>query len=220
MCQSNILVNVRIHGFPEELYPEHRTAGSGLPSYHSAFCCHFSSGKWNILTCSSTFCKRKCDSLDQATYFHCFRLLVLLLTSILVVDIGQHEHSDRFVAMQPHAQQTVIHCVIWHISKQRKLFQATSRTSLCFPRTSTRFVCPLRCHGLSFNGPLLVGTISSEYQEQDLLFWRFSDPVVYHSLARAHFTCFKHINFQNWLLTVMRSLMISVIHLTWLNIFG
>lgn len=34
----------------------------------------------------------------------------------LAVDRGQHGHSDWSAAMQPHTQQTAIHCVFWHLS--------------------------------------------------------------------------------------------------------
>ena len=63
----------------------------------------------------ATWYKRKHDSSDQATFFHFLHAHVLTVGTFCE-DRGQHGHPDWSVAMHPHTQQTVMHCVFWYLS--------------------------------------------------------------------------------------------------------
>ena len=86
-----------------------------LPLVHPCAMC--SLGKRHIRTQPFTRCIRKTCPGHLLT---CHNGLVLMLTcpllALLAVDRGQRGHPDWCVAMQPHTQQTAMHCVFWHLS--------------------------------------------------------------------------------------------------------
>ena len=100
--------------------------------------------------------------MEKRTWFirpgHFLPLLrgpILMLTCpLLAVDRGQHGHPDWSTAMQPHAQQTVMHFVFWHLS---------IRTSMNFslPACISEPWSPMTLslvHHCSLLGPLLIDT--------------------------------------------------------------
>lgn len=75
------------------------------------------------------------------------RGLVLMLTCTLLelsaVDRGQDGHPERFAAMQPYMQQTVMYCVSWRLSIRTGInsFSNLSKTTCQLDRTTHASLC-------------------------------------------------------------------------------
>ena len=81
--------------------------------YWSPFCCQNRPDSWTSL-----------DHWRCAVVFKSFKLRFWASMDLgldLAVDKGQRGHLDSSAAMQPHTQQTVMHCVFWHLSIRTSL---------------------------------------------------------------------------------------------------
>ncbi len=192
-CQSNIHMDGRTQDFPAEVCPKHHTASASLHLVHPGAMC--SPGKQCTRTRPSTRCKRKHDSLDQATFFHCSVVQFWCSRAHCWRFwrwTGQHGHPDWSAAMQPHTQQSAMHCVFWHLS---------IRTSFNFLSYSSSFVISDHTGQpsllLCISEPWTLMTLSPVHHcsflpwttfdrywplqtrntPQELQFWRCSDPV-------------------------------------------
>ncbi len=78
------------------------------------------------------------------------------LLALSTVDRGQHGHPDWSAAMQPHTQQTAMHCVFWHLSTKTSI-NFLSNLSYC--SSSIGSACRLTLiHPSSCLGALLIDT--------------------------------------------------------------
>jgi len=73
----------------------------------------------DMVCINATWCK-KTGFIRPGHLLPLLRGPVLMLTcpllALSVVDRGQHGHPDWSAAVQPHTQQTAMHCVFWHLS--------------------------------------------------------------------------------------------------------
>ena len=156
------------------------------------------------------------DSSDQATFF--YFSVVQFWCSL--------PHPDWSLAIQPHMQQTVIHCVLWHLSIRTKInfFNNLSNRSVgadhlgqpSFPTCISEPWPPMTLspvHHCSYLRPLLIDTDLCRPGTPHTS-WSFGDAVTQSSchlslvlikciqiLVLAHFSCFQHIIFENNMFT-------------------
>lgn len=101
----------------------------------------------------------------------------------LALDNGHHGHSDQSATTQPHTQQTMMHCVFWHISSMTSIMLFSSLSYSSTSLWSDQRVFDLLAKTCLF-GDALTQSSSHHYLSVTQIF------------SPAHFQEFK-----NWLFT-------------------